>query len=87
MGVLLQGNYKSFYGSYGHKAKVVFKKYLKNGWYTFLGSDTHHEKDFKIKKIDKDLIKFTKDANYINDLIYNNFDKVIKNEDFSIRRF
>ena len=33
------------------------------------------------------LIKFTKDSKYIDDLMYNNFDKVINNEDFSIRRF
>ncbi len=87
IGVLLQGNYKSFYGGYGRRSKKIFRKYLKNGWYTFLGSDVHHEGNYKIKKLEKDLIKFTKDENYINDLLYNNFDKVINNEDFSIRRF
>ena len=87
IGVLLQGNYKSFYGGYGRAAKKVFRKYLKNGWYTFLGSDMHHGKDFKIKNLEKDLIKYTKNVNYVKDLMYNNFDKVINDEDFSIRRF
>jgi len=87
LGVLLQGNYKSFYGGYGRGAKKVFRKYLKNGWYTFLGSDMHHGSDYKLKKLEKDLVKYTKDENYVKDLMYNNFDKVINNEDFSIRRF
>ncbi len=87
LGILLQGNYKSFYGSYGRSAKKLFKYYLKKGWYTFLGSDIHHGSNYKIKKIEKDLIKFTKNSSYINDLLYSNFDKVINNEDFSVRRF
>ena len=87
LGVLLQGNYKSFYGGYGRAAKKVFRKYLKNGWYTFIGSDIHHGKDYKLKNLERDFIKFTKNEEYINDLMYNNFDKVINNEDFSIRRF
>ena len=87
IGVLLQGNYKSFYGGYGRAAKKTFRKYLKNGWYTFIGSDMHHGRDFKIKNLEKDFIKFTKDEDYIKDLIYNNFDKVINNEDFYIRRY
>ena len=87
LGVLLQGNYKSFYGEYGLAAKRTFKKYLKNGWYTFLGSDIHHGKDYRISRLEKDLIRFTRDSNYVEDLLYNNFDKVINNEDFSIRRF
>ena len=87
IGVLLQGNYKSFYGGYGHAAKKTFKKYLKNGWYTFIGSDVHHGNDFKIKTLERDFIKFTKDDKYVKDLLYNKFDKVINNDDFSIRRF
>ena len=55
MGVLLQGNYKSLFGKYGSDAKKTLKYFLKRGWITFLGSDTHHEEDFDVKKLGKKL--------------------------------
>ena len=53
---------------------------------TFLGSDCHHEKDFKLKKLKKKLKSLTKSDNIVEDLLENNFNKVISNENFGIRR-
>ena len=56
MGVLFQGNYACITNRYGSSSKKLFKYYLKKGYYTYLGTDVHHEnssfyKDFnKMKK-------------------------------------
>ena len=86
MGVLLQGNYKSLFGKYGSQAKKTLIYFLKKHQITFLGSDCHHEKDFKIKKLKKKLKSIVKSDNMIEDLLENNFNKVISNENFGIRR-
>ena len=86
MGVLLQGNYKSLFGKYGSQAKKTLIYFLKKHQITFLGSDCHHEKDFKIKKLKKKLKSIVKSDNMIEDLLENNFNKVITNENFGIRR-
>lgn len=86
MGVLLQGNYKSLFGKYGKQAKKTLIYFLKKHQITFLGSDCHHEKDFKIKKLKKKLKSIVKSDNMIEDLLENNFNKVISNENFGIRR-
>lgn len=86
MGVLLQGNYKSLFGKYGKEAKKTLKLFLEKGWITFLGSDCHHEEDFKIKKLQKKLKSIVKSDSMVEDLLKNNFDKVVNNIDFGIRR-
>ena len=43
-------------------------------------------KDFKIKKLKKKLKSIVKSDNMIEDLLENNFNKVISNENFGIRR-
>ena len=86
MGVLLQGNYKSLFGKYGSQAKKTLIYFLKKHQITFLGSDCHHEKDFKIKKLKKKLKSIVKSDNMIEDLLENNFNKVVANENFGIRR-
>ena len=86
MGVLLQGNYKSLYGKYGKDAKKILTYYLKNNKITFLGSDCHHDKDFKLKKLKKKLKSLPKSDNMVEDLLENNFNKVILNENIGIRR-
>lgn len=86
MGVLLQGNYKSLFGKYGREAKKTLIYLLKKHQITFLGSDCHHEKDFKIKKLKKKLKSIVKSDNMIEDLLENNFNKVILNENIGIRR-
>lgn len=86
MGVLLQGNYKSLYGKYGKEAKKTLIYFLKNKKITFLGSDCHHETDFKLKKLKKKLKSLLKSDSMIEDLLENNFNKVILNENIGIRR-
>lgn len=86
MGVLLQGNYKSLYGKYGKDAKRTLTYYLKKHKITFLGSDCHHEKDFKLKRLKKKLKSLTKSDTMVEDLLENNFNKVILNENIGIRR-
>lgn len=86
MGVLLQGNYKSLFGKYGKDAKKILKFFLKKRWITFLGSDVHYEEDFQIAKLKKKLKSIIKDEEIIEDLMSNNFDKVISNTELGIRR-
>ena len=86
MGVLMQGNLTSLFGKYGKKAEKTLKYFLKKKLISFLGSDTHHMYNFPIKKLEKKLYKITKDKQYIEELFYNNFDKVIRNEDITMIR-
>ena len=46
----------------------------------------YREKDFKIKKLKKKLKSIVKSDNMIEDLLENNFNKVVMNENFGIRR-
>lgn len=85
-GVLLQGNFTSLFGKYGKTAEKTLKYFLRKRWVTFLGSDTHHEVKFSAKKLERKLNKITKDKGYTSSLMYDNFDKVIKNEDIGILR-
>ena len=81
MGVLLQGNYKSLLGKYGSKAKKTLKVLLKKDLITFLGSDMHHTDDYEIEKALKKVKKIVKDENRVEDISFNNFDKVIANKE------
>lgn len=83
-GVLLQGNFTSLFGKYGRHSRKVLKLYLKNKWITFIGSDAHHEVAYDNKKLEKMLLKITKDKVYTEELLSKNFDKVINNEDIGI---
>ena len=85
-GILLQGNFTSLFGKYGRAADKTLKYFLKNHYITFLGSDTHHEVKYNEKKLEKKLMGITKDEEYVQDLMYNNFDKVIHDEDIPIIR-
>ena len=85
-GVLMQGNFTSLFGKYGPRAKKLLTYYLRNKQITFLGSDTHHEVKYNAKKLEKMLLKITKDKQYVEDLMYNNFDKVINDEDIGMVR-
>lgn len=81
MGVLLQGNYKSLLGKYGSKAKKTLKILLKKDLITFLGSDMHHTDDYEIEKALKKVKRIVKDENRVEDISFNNFDKVIANKE------
>lgn len=86
MGVLLQGNYKSLFGKYGREAKKTLEIYLKKGMISFLGSDTHHESDYLITKARKKVYKLVGSQVILDDLFCNNFDKVIRDEDFKVNK-
>lgn len=86
MGVHLQGNFTSLFGKYGKKSEKTLKILLKKKQISFLGSDVHHEPQFDLKKLEKKLIKITKDKEYVADLLNNNFDKVVNDEEIEILR-
>ena len=85
-GILLQGNFTSLFGKYGRSAEKTLKYLLKNKWISFLGSDTHHDVKYDSKKLEKKLLRITKDKDYVLDLMENNFDKVISNIDIGMLR-
>ena len=86
MGLLMQGNYTSLLGKYGRKPKKLLKYYIKKGWISFLGSDTHHEFKYKMSKVEKIVKKLNKDEEYTRDLLEKNFDRVIHNQDIAMIR-
>ena len=86
MGVLLQGNFPSLFGKYGRKEKKLIKYYIKKGWISFLGSDTHHNFEYNYKKLEKMLHRLNKNEEYISNLLEGNFDRVIKDEPIAMIR-
>ena len=85
-GLLLQGNYESLFGKYGYRARKVLKYYIKKKWITFLGSDAHHDMNLDLNKLTKKLLRYSKDKQYVENILSNNFDKVINNEDIEMIR-
>lgn len=86
MGIHFQGNFTSLFGRYGKGAEKTLKTLLKNKQITFIGSDVHHHVDFNKKKVEKKLLRITKDKQYVENLLVNNFNKVINNEEIGILR-
>ena len=81
MGVLFQGDYESLFGKYGNNANKTLRKLLKKNSIHFLGSDMHHkESTLHTNEVKEILKKLIKNDNKIEDILNNNFDKVIKNE-------
>lgn len=81
MGALFQGDYESLFGKYGNKANKTLRKLLKHNLIHFLGSDMHRkESTLHTKEVKSVLKKIIKDDKKIEDILNNNFDKVIKNE-------
>lgn len=84
MGVLFQSNYESLFGKYGKEAKKTLKKLLKHNMVHFLASDIHHKNSkCNLKKLHTKLKRIIRNENTIDDLLNNNFTKVIKNEDIN----
>lgn len=84
-GVLLQCNIGSILGKYGSNAKRNIKKIIKKNMVHFLGSDSHnthiYEKENKaLKKIEK----LVKNEDIMNKILYENPEKVLKNEKIEI---
>ena len=86
MGVQLQGNVSSLFGECGKEAKKTMKKFLKKKYYTFIGTDIHRKLNFNYQKLKKKLKRITKDQKYLDDILENNFDKIILNEAVSVYR-
>ncbi len=81
MGVLFQSNYESLFGKYGKDAKKTLKKLLKHNMVHFLASDMHRGSSrCNLKKLHSKLKRIVHNEKIINDLLNNNFTKVIKNE-------
>ena len=72
MGVLLQGNYRSLFGYYGKDAKKTLSKFIKRHQISFLGSDIHRNDGYNLKKLEKKVLKLSKDIEYTEDIINNN---------------
>ena len=86
MGVHMQGNFTSLFGKYGRTSEKTLKYLLKKHYISFLGSDVHHEVNYSAKKLERKLLRITKDKEYVADLMGNNFDKVINKEEIGILR-
>ncbi len=86
MGLLLQGNSTSLFGKYGRKPKKLLKYYIKKGWISFLGTDTHHDYKYNTKKLEKKLLHLNNNKEYVHDLLEGNFDRVVNNEDIAMIR-
>lgn len=85
-GILLQGNFTSLFVKYGRTSKRVLKYFLKRKWITVLGSDTHHDVHYSKKKLEKKLLRITKDKEYVEDLLKNNFDRIVNNQEIGMIR-
>lgn len=84
-GILFQGNYRSLFGYYGKAAKKTLKILLKNDMIHFLASDMHKANEkYKIDKLNKKLLKITKNRKKVFDLLNGNITRVIYNQDISI---
>lgn len=86
LGIQLQGNFTSLFGKYGRKPQKNLKYFLKKKWISLLGSDTHHEVNFDVKKLEKKLLRITKDPEYVEKLMKGNFETVINNEELGMIR-
>lgn len=88
MGVLLQGNTPSLFGKYGRISEKTLKFFLKKGWITVMGSDTHHSyENISEKKLRRKLYRITKDDDYVERILNTNFDKIINDDVMEIKRF
>ena len=80
MGVLFQSNYGSLFKEYGKYPKKVLKRLLKKDYIDFIAGDIHHSVKYDLKRIKRKLRRYIS-KNRVEELLNNNFDKVINNED------
>lgn len=82
IGVLFQGNYESLFGKYGTGAKKTLKRLIKLDYITFLGSDMHRlGYEYHQNKLERKLLRLTRNKDKVSDLIDSNIFKVINNEE------
>ena len=82
LGCLLQGNITSLIGKYGKDAEANLKLLLKKHMIHILGTDTHHE----CSNLNNCYIQLDKliDKDMKDDILFNNFDKIINNKDIQV---
>lgn len=80
MGCLLQGNITSLDDKYGKKARHNLELFLKKNMIHVLGSDTHSSNIDRIK-LCCDKLKKIVNTNMYEDLINNNFERIINDEE------
>lgn len=79
-GILLQGNYTTLFNKYGKDSKKTLIKLIKNNSISFLSSDIHKNNiDISESKLRRKLFFITNKTN-INNMLINNFDKLMNNE-------
>lgn len=79
-GILLQGNYTTLFNKYGKDSKKTLIKLIKNNSISFLSSDIHKNNiDISESKLRRKLF-FITNKNNINNMLINNFDKLMNNE-------
>lgn len=79
MGCLLQGNITSLNNKYGKDAKKNLELLLKKHMIHILGTDTHNNGNIELDCCCTSLKKIVDDKMY-NELLSDNFDKIINNE-------
>lgn len=79
-GILLQGNYTTLFNKYGKDSKKTLIKLIKNNSISFLSSDIHKNNiNISESKLRRKLFFITNKSN-IDNMLINNFDKLINNE-------
>ena len=81
-GCLLQGNISSIIGRYGKDAKKNLELLLKKHMIHVLGTDIHNSM-FDIEECKNELKKIVDEYMY-DDIMCNNFDKIVNNKDVSV---
>lgn len=81
MGCLLQGNITSLNNKYGNNARLNLELLLKKRMIYVMGTDTHSNHNSNIKECLKKLKKIINDDNIFEDLVNNNFERIINNEE------
>lgn len=81
MGCLLQGNITSLNEKYGKNARLNLELLLKKHMIYVIGTDTHSKNNSNIKLCLEKLKKIVNDENIYEDLVNNNFERIVNNEE------
>ena len=85
LGCLLQGDYMSLLGRYGHKAQKTLKMLLKYNKIALLASDVHHaEHDYRLPEAYKKTKMITRSQKKVQELFIDNPEKIINNEEIKL---
>lgn len=83
LGCLFQGSIKGLYIKYGYKNKKMLKFMLQRGMIDFMASDVCNRKDRVYQRnYIKKLLRIVRSKERVNELLNDNFEKVINDLDF-----